>query len=437
MLRTQERCASALAIPDACEARTVPVHFGLRETFTADSVTIEEPGSSTMHTRQQVEASLLGMNAAKRRSDEEAGTRSQPQLRRTLLAVSQGGKGASALPTIAAILIFLCVLCASVVLIEPQAMAYEVTPGFSFQDGQQLYAAQLEQLVQDAMITPQFYNDQQTIPVLGSGYYFLILNPANQTFYRINAQQALYGNTNLFLNAPPEAVPAYGLLLFCDPTNGWVASTTVSNFLWNSASNINVAGLSFANTNNGGATNAYVLPRWPYPVFSGLNTNYPAHFIVFDTNGVPYRMSLTNAEVAFAFDSGTVMSLPYQWQEFGPWRLYGTNTVSPYTNAFGWMTNFPITAYFQPNNGNTLTNATLTDTDTVPVNSFQQGVPGSVAATNTTMTLLSLFEYMTNKNALPPYTIGRIQFAGVPVSLLITNMDPVTGIITNISAAVN
>ncbi|HEV2454322.1 MAG TPA: hypothetical protein VGY98_08675, partial [Verrucomicrobiae bacterium] len=285
----------------------------------------------------------------------------------------------------------------------------------------------------------QFYNDQQTTPVLGAGYYFLVLNPANQTYYRINAQQVLYGNTNIFLNAPPAAVPSYGLLVFCDPTNGWVASTTVSNFLWNSASNINVAGLSFANTNNGGATNAFVLPRWPYPL-SGLppnGTNFPAHFLIFDTNGIPYREGMSNLEANVAYDLGTAMALPYEYeQEFLPWQLYGTNAVSPYTNAFGWKTNFPITAYFQTNiSGTNL--PTLTDADTIPVNAYQQGAAGTGGPTNTAASLLSIYEYLTNKNTLPPYTIARVQFAGVPDQLSITNMDPVTGIITNVADAVN
>jgi len=124
-----------------------------------------------------------------------------------------------------------------------------------------------------------------------------------------------------------------------------------------------------------------------------------------------------------------------------PWTLYGTNTYSPlttvppFTNAFGWNTNFPITAYFQTNiSGTNL--PTLLDSDTIPVNSGQQN-------TNTSATLLSIYEYMTNKNALPPYTIARAQFSGIYAEALtpggqsITNIDPITGIITNIAAAIN
>jgi hypothetical protein len=193
----------------------------------------------------------------------------------------------------------------------------------------------------------------------------------------------------------------------------------------------------------------FVLPLWPYPGGPGgpggppypngptaLNTNYPAHFLIFDTNGIPYREGLSNLELNIASDQGRVFALPWEYaQEFYPWRLLGTNNIFPCTNVFGWTTNFPIIAYFQPNNGDTMTNATLTDTDTIPVNAWQQGVVG-VGPTNTSATLLSIYEYMTNKNALPPYTIARAQFSGYHASWSLTNMSASTGIITNLSAAI-
>jgi hypothetical protein len=414
-----------------------PYAVGMKEAYKADSVTIETPGSSVTYTRQDVEMWLHGMNIVRRMAGDEACRQSVAITINNKTAAMSGEKSTSALPKLVRALAIVAILFS--VFIGGPCDGSEIIRGYAPVDGQQLYAADLDNLVDESTIGVQFYNDQQTTPVLGAGYYFLILNPANQTYYRLNAQQVLYGNTNFFINAPLESVPGYGLMLFYDPTNGWVASTTVSNFLWNSASNINVAGLSFANTNNGGATNAFVLARWPYPGPSGAApnwTNYPAHFLIFDTNGIPYREGMSNLDVNVAFDLGTVYALPYEFeQEFAPWRLYGTNTAAPYTNAFGWQTNFPITAYFQTNiSGTNL--PTLTDNDTIPINSTQQGVVGS-GPTNTAASLLSIYEYMTNKNALPPYTIARIQFAGVPDQLAITNMDSITGFITNVSAAID
>lgn len=431
--------------------------------FTPDSVMIESPGSSIAHTRAEVEGWLVGMNAARRMASDEAcrqevaitikaNRRRRGNETLTKTESAQSFKSAVKLepPHVGCYATLIAAFCALCVLCGFNSNASEIIRGYAPQDGQQLYAADLDNLIDESVIGVQFYNDQQTTPVLGGGYYFLVLNPANQTFYRLNAQQVLYGNTNIFLNAPPEAVPAYGLLLFCDPTNGWVASTTVSNFLWNSASNINVAGLSFANTNNAGAAMQFVLPPWPYPGApsgesggspyqfgpTALNTNYPAHFLIFDTNGIPYREGLSNLELNIASDQGRVFALPWEYaQEFYPWRLLGTNSVFPDTNAFGWTTNFPIVAYFQTNNGDTMTNATLTDTDTIPINAWQEGVVG-VGPTNTSATLLSVYEYMTNKNALPPYTIARAQFSGYHVSWSMTNMSASTGIITNLSAAI-
>ena len=41
--------------------------------------------------------------------------------------------------------------------------------------------------------------------------------------------------------------------------------------------------------------------------------------------------------------------------------------------------------------------------------------------TNTTFTLQALYEYLTNRNTLPPYTVARIQFSGIPLTLSISN----------------
>lgn len=389
----------------------------IRHVFTPDTVSIEGPGDSTTFTRLQVESWLAGMDAAKRASSDAA---VREEVRRTI----EGNNRRAAIGRTALFLLIVSLLTSA----ATQIWASEIIRGYSPADGQLLYAADLDNLVDESTIGVQFYNDQQTTPVLGSGYYFLVLNPATQTYYRINAQQVLYGNTNIFLNVPPQGVPSYGTILFYDPTNNWIGSTTVSNLLWNSASNIDVAGLAFANTNNANAAYAYVLPDWSGS-WSGSQTNNQPALLTWGTNGVPYQMPLSNAEASMAADLGTNVSLPYEYaQEFYPWRVYGTNTASPYTNAFGWPTNFPITAFYQTNVSGTNLPA-LTDGDTIPVNSAQQG-------TNTSATLLSIYEYMTNKNALPPYTIARAQFSGIYSEWPVTNMNA-SGVITNCPLAVN
>ncbi|MDE2105574.1 MAG: hypothetical protein KGL39_50575 [Patescibacteria group bacterium] len=293
-------------------------------------------------------------------------------------------------------------------------MASEIIRGITLADGQQLYASDLHALIDDSTIGVQFYNDQQTVPVLNSGYYFLVLDPANQVYRRISAQQVLYGNTNIYLDVSSRTPPVYGSVMFYDPTNQWLAQTTVSNLFNFGSSNINVSYLQFASTNNAGGTNQFILPQWTLP-FSGMNTNFPLHILIFDTNGIPYRFSLTNLELNLAGDLGTNFSVPYlyNWQ-FYPWTFYNTNSWG-FTNNWGYTTNFPIKSLFVTNGYPASTNSqTLVDSDQIPINSTQQ-------ETNTTTTLQALFQYLQNKNTLPPYTFGRIQFSGYPISIIISN----------------
>ena len=124
-----------------------------------------------------------------------------------------------------------------------------------------------------------------------------------------------------------------------------------------------------------------------------------------------------------AGDGGTNLSVPYVFQEiWSPWSFYGFQTniygtngsgLPLSTNAWGFTTNFPIQHIFLPNTFNPTNNTqTLTDQDTVPI--FATG-----QFTNTTFTLQALYEYLTNRNALPPYTVARIQFSGIPASYTI------------------
>lgn len=294
----------------------------------------------------------------------------------------------------------------------------ELVRGITLSDGQQLYASDLHNLIDTATIGVGFYNDQQTVNSLNTGYYFLVEDPVNQVFRRVTAQTILYGNTNFWWNLTDRPNYSWNYLNFYDPTNGWIGRTTASNLFYQESSNINFAALRIANTNDAAMTNQWTLSSWPYPFLSGLNTNFPASMIVWDTNGIPWRIGLSNLEQSAAGDLGTNFYIPYQYTNtFLPWMAGWTNT---YTNAWGYWTNFPITGLYMTNSAPTSTNTpTLVDGDTVPINSKQQ-------STNTTATLLSIYQYLTNKNALPAYALGRVQFIGSPTSVAVTGGSTLT-----------
>lgn len=293
--------------------------------------------------------------------------------------------------------------------------AQDISPGYTFTDGQRLTAAQLESLVNQAAIQPAFYTDKIIQTNLNPTDILLVYNPSSGTYHQLTGQTAVFGNT-AFITGQPEyptnTLAPYDYLLIYDPTNGILAKVSVTNEIQFLSAYVVAPHLSFANTNNAGATNQYALPVWPYH-FSGFQTNNQPQLLTWDTNGVPYQESLSNAEKGIAADLGTNLSLPYVFNQlFLPWTVYGTNLDYPYTNAWGYPTNFPITSLFIGTN----TTPTLTDTDTVPVlaNDESTNVPA-------TMTLDSLYEYMTNKNALPPYTVARIQFSGLHAAFTLSN----------------
>lgn len=293
------------------------------------------------------------------------------------------------------------------------AHASEVVRNTTFADGQQLHASDLHNLIDTATIGQAFYNDQLTIPNLGSGMYFLVLDPATQLYRRLAAANVLYGNTNIFLYAVKSpTIPSWATLDFFDPTNvsAGVQGITVSNLFGIGSSNINFAFIPFATTNSAGAT-VYTLPNWAQPI-GGFQTNNQQELLIWGTNGVPYQMTFTNFEQNLAGDFGTNLGLTYTYRQlFAPWTVYGTNVA--YTNIWGVQTNFAITNLLLANPGGTNW-PTLVDTDSVPVFATQQG-------TNTTATLLAIYQYMTNKNALPAYTTARVQFSGLPASMIISN----------------
>jgi hypothetical protein len=108
----------------------------LRETFNADSVTIELPGNSTTHTRAEVEGWLVGMNAARRLSDDDA---CREAVAVTIKANADGAavkesgqKGTSALPRLARTAAAIAMVAAAAgLLTQPRsACASEIVRGY-------------------------------------------------------------------------------------------------------------------------------------------------------------------------------------------------------------------------------------------------------------------------------------------------------------------
>ena len=280
------------------------------------------------------------------------------------------------------------------------AVASEITRGTTLTDGQQLYASDLHNLIDTATVGVGFYNDQQTVAALGTGYYFLILDPATQTYRRITASTAFYGNTNFWLyNVVSSSAPIWGSVLYYDPTNNYLRTISISNLVSGAASSVNVSNLVF------GTTNGYKLPNWTGS-YSGFQTNNQPQLLTWGTNGQPYQQSLSNFETSVAADLGTNRSLPYTYaQIFAPWTVYWTNTYQ-FTNAWGYQTNFPITALYLTNSYPSSTNTpTITNADTIPIYSVKQG-------TNTTVTLGTLASFIVPTATYSGTTNGGIWNVG-------------------------
>lgn len=297
----------------------------------------------------------------------------------------------------------------------------ELVRGVTLTDGQTLTAADLHNLIDTAAVGADFYTSKTRIGSLPGGYDFLVYDAGSGFYRRVSATSALYANTNLYLSpALISAAPAWARLTVYNPTNNAINVITLSNVLYFGSTNISAAALVLATTN--GPT----LPAWS-GAFSGLQTTNRPHVLAFGTNGGgPQYITLSNFESAVAADLGTNFSLPYTYdQVFRPWRsygvnIYGTNTAGPglyQTNDWGVSTNFPITDLWMSPQTNT---ATLLDTDTLPIHAGGQG-------TNTSVTLGGLYQYLTNKNTLPPYTQARVQFSGYAANLPVFNDADSTG----------
>lgn len=306
------------------------------------------------------------------------------------------------------------------------ANAGEIIGGTTFVDGQTVHASDLNAMVNNAVINPTFISGKpiQTVPTASD--YFLFYSPAagileRETLQNIFASPLLFTLNATYTNVPSNTSNHVFFLVY-DPTNAVTARIELSDLSLALTPFVDVSTLEFANYSNGVPTGAVLTAYSPLP--DPQNTNNQAQFMIWDTNGVPYSLSLSNLVQSVLPYMGTNGLVKYTYNDsFAPWNNYGYiyPTNSGLTNVWGTYTNiFPITNLFFTNNIYTATNPTpiptILATDTIPINSGAQ-------STNTTATMTAIGQWITNQypSVLPAYTQARVQFSGFPLSLNISN----------------
>jgi len=274
----------------------------------------------------------------------------------------------------------------------------EINPGITFQDGQRITAAQLGQLISAATIQPNFYNNKVSQPQIIPTDTLLVYSAASGTFHRVLAT-GLFTNAYFFTQQPNYA-SAYDTNQFTflgyNPTNNGTFQIGASNLFSSLSPWIMVSSLNVSNTLGNYS------PAQPNPLYM---TNQ-VQFFVFDTNGVPKQLSISNLLYAVAPYVETNFAWNFNNQQmFSPWTLYPTNGIAPYTNAFGVTTNFAVTNLQMFGNTNV---QALSVNDQIPIMSTSQ-------FTNTTVTVGTLLNLVTQSNAIPAYTYARVLW-GSPTS---------------------
>lgn len=285
----------------------------------------------------------------------------------------------------------------------------DITPGMTFVDGQRLTAAQLGLLVSGASINTSFYTGKTAQTNLNPTDIILVYSAASGTFHKLTGSQALFQNPALIYTQPlySSVQNTNYYVLGYDSTNGVLFQVNITNVLAGASPFIIASQLNFSNT-----ITAYT-PAQPDPNYQ---TN-ALQLVCFDTNGIPHSITVSNLMHSF-FSPVATNEMPFVYNQiFKPASFYGTNATP---NVWLASTNFAITSLFTTNSAGVPTNVpTLADSDTVPIGSSQQ-------FTNTTATLQAIYQYLTNKNTLPPYTQARIQFVGDHASFLLTNSADTT-----------
>lgn len=104
--------------------------------------------------------------------------------------------------------------------------------GVTFSDGQRITAAELHELVDDAVILPSFISGQSAASSLAGGD--LLLMYSGSALYKIAANTALYQNTAIITGLTAKTQPAStDYFLLYDATGAALKKVTLDNLTWN------------------------------------------------------------------------------------------------------------------------------------------------------------------------------------------------------------
>lgn len=162
--------------------------------------------------------------------------------------------------------------------------ASDISPGFSFTDGQRLTATQLGLLVSQATINPLFYTAKTISSVLGNGNTILIYDSSSGTFKQISSDSFILNNTNWFTSKLSEksSPNTNDMFLIYDATGQVLAKTSLSDI------------------NNSPFLFSYISTNWQNIVYLGpTNSTYPTNIIN------PKMNALSQSDKVWIYDSVT------------------------------------------------------------------------------------------------------------------------------------
>ena len=150
--------------------------------------------------------------------------------------------------------------------------ATDISPGLTFNDGDQLYASDLAKLVSQATINSEFVAGKTEIYALPYTAMLLVLDPAYSLYRKVSVQSALYGNTNLAAGLAPMLGTNYGVShVYRQMFSPWSVFGTAGTNVWGGSSTFAITNLYMG----GDATNAMLAAGDTFPVrstFQGSNT---------------------------------------------------------------------------------------------------------------------------------------------------------------------
>ena len=187
----------------------------------------------------------------------------------------------------------------------------ELVPGLTLNDGDQLYAAQLDALVRQATIRPEFYTDKAQIYALPYSYSMLVLDPASLVYRQISVQSALYCNTNMAAGLAPLLGTNYGVgYTFRQMFSPWSVFGTATTNVWGVTNTFAITNLYMGDVNNATlaagdtfpvrstmqGSNTVVSLEAMYQYFTNRNT-LPAYTQArIQFGGIPVSLQITNTD---------------------------------------------------------------------------------------------------------------------------------------------